>query len=196
MSRPRIRARIEDAATLDIAEMRRCGMLLAGQHSRPWRFAISGREVIGTVQVEISRDRGAVTATVPQLPGILRPVRNAIALESRQQRFGGRFWYFRCPVSRLSARRLFLFAGQPSFQCRASMHPQPTYASQRRSGRNRALDYLHEFQRDYGLARLYDRPIKPPGSWTRTFARKFYARELMVFAELAKLVGSLGRRTR
>jgi hypothetical protein len=84
--------------------------------------------------------------------------------------FGGRRWWFECPVRRNRAGVLYLPNGGDIFAGRRAWGI--AYRSQRSHSRDRAFERLFAIQRRLGCLEGWEQPIRrPKGMWRRTFER-------------------------
>jgi hypothetical protein len=120
-----------------------------------------------------------------------------VRLSSIPLRYGGRRWYFHCPVTHRRVLKLYLVEG--TFVARQAIRPKPTYRSQRVSGLDRVMEQRWTLRRRLGdtFSDLCGPPCKPKGMRWKTF-EQFAERdeELSVLEDVhfARRFGLLARR--
>lgn len=133
---------VEDCLRLDISEMRRAGFLQPGWRSGIWRWRNSvTKEAYASVSYVVNMTEHSpgvhLEYRVTARDGTKRELAYAISLQSSSCHFGGKRWWFTCPLltdgqpCRRRVRVLYLPPGSDYFGCR-HCH-QLTYRSSQQS---------------------------------------------------------------
>ncbi|MFC5741196.1 hypothetical protein [Dyella tabacisoli] len=186
---------MESALALDIRHLAKLDQLHDGARgSLTWS---SGASVSFTVTLQ--GDIGTLTLfyTAPDRDtGERKNVACAIPLSSLPLHYGGYRWYMHCPRTGRRAQILHKWNGLTQFCHRSTVHPKPTYASQRISGSDRIMAQRWAIRRKLGdtSSDLFGEPCKPKRMRWRTF--EHYANRDAELAEresgyLRRLIGRL-----
>ena len=123
---------------------------------------------------------------------------NRITLTTSPQPFGGRHWFFVCPRTGESAKKLHLPSGADTFASRKAY--RLGYRSQRESSRDRSSSRAFALREKIGgRGGIGDYIAKPKGMHARTFKRameKVYAAEEIVDRHCDLLLERLKRNRR
>ena len=187
MSRYGWRPCIESALRLNLASMLKSDAIAPESKTAGyWQFTRNS-EVIASVGFD--GDLGEVDGVLDlsyrtTIGGEERNVRSRIPLETTEQNFGGRRWWFVCPLSGARALFLYKFNGIELFCHPTAVRPLPTYYSQRISGIDRVLEKRRRIRRNLGdtNAGWLDELRRPKGMRQLTF-QKILARDA-VLAEI------------
>jgi hypothetical protein len=202
MSRKRQRVCLQNGLKLDLNRLIRQGAVRPGFTSEPYviEWTRSG-EVIALVLITANLCNPATSWLRVQAPG----VDQRITLVSCPRHFGGRQWYFVCPVTHRRASVLWKPPGAKEFCSRQALGRQVAYSSQFQSVYNRG---------HAGKAKIKDRligeldpnewelPPKPKWMRWRTYnrlAERFETYDDMIYPDdstLPALVAKLIRRSR
>jgi hypothetical protein len=107
-----------------------------------------------------------------QINGIWEVLDDTIQLEATCPSYGGRRWWFRCPVTGRRAAKLYLFPEQRRFCHRTGIDPAPTYQSQRVSGAHRVYCRLYNLrQRLPDQGSILETLRRPRGMHVKTYFR-------------------------
>jgi hypothetical protein len=109
---------VEDCLVLSIAELRRQNVLVPGSLQRSnWSWSSEPGQP-ATIQIEADL-RDEVHATVRlRYVGAGEPIDTWIFLTVTKPRFGGRRWWFKCPVTGQRVGKLYLAPGERQFASR------------------------------------------------------------------------------
>lgn len=196
---------IENGLRLDVNQLVRDGLIrpMASQHSATliWRDVATGE----------SRSRVGYTSHLEEASGHMRLVYTitrgwsgekhcldyTIQLTTTPCRFGGRRWWFVCPLTSRRVSKLYLPVGGQKFFARQAY--RIAYRCQRESPRDRALSRAFEARRRLGSHDgIGDYILKPKWMRWQTFGRlmaKVDAAEHVVDWHTAVLVETLMRKT-
>ncbi len=164
---------VEDGLTLDINNLVRDGNIRPGKWcwgTLTWRRVPSGDE-IGSIgyQANLIDLDDAWMRLQYQLNGESKDYR--IVLESTRPNYGGRRWWFRCPVTGRRVAKLHSPPGGDIFASRRAFGLAYRSQSERASERalTRTQDIRIKLGGDPSLAAPF--PDKPQGMWWRTYWR-------------------------
>ena len=199
------RPTVESARTLDLNQLVREGIIKA--MTRTWNGTLTWRNIAtGEVTSKIG-----YTSHVEQQSGHLRlnytitrewscekiPVEFVVQLWSTECRFGGRRWWFECPLTGRRVTKLYLPNGATRFASRQAY--QLPYASQRETPRDRALSRAWKARsRVNGIGGIGDPCLKPKWMRRKTFDRlmkRVEAAENVVDHHTAVIAENLFRKT-
>jgi hypothetical protein len=183
MPRPRYRACLQDGLKLDLNELARNGSIKFGTNTSPrrilWSSSYQGLIARGAISADMTNStnawfRIAVGGSVQR-----------ISLQSRPRHFGGRQWFFVCPVTGGLATVLWKPPGAMKFLSRQAWGRQVAYRSQFQGASDRA--YLGK---ERIKARLigdldpdaWDLPPKP--KWMRWETYKRYVERFDDYEEM------------
>ncbi|MGY4397163.1 hypothetical protein ACVWZA_002354 [Sphingomonas sp. UYAg733] len=179
---------VEDCLTLDLAWIMRLGPMGDGQagsgeihwhtdgmHARSAHFRLDLRSV----------DSAHLTVSS-------KTVIQRIALVAVPQHFGGRRWWFRCPVTGDRARTLHLPPGGLRFASRKAW--TLAYRVERLARFDRPFEKLFRTQRKLsGAQGLGLGLVRPKGMWAKTYVRhaaRLEALDVACADKIAALIGS------
>ncbi len=137
MPRPRQRVCLQAGLKLDLNKLRRQGWLRpgakVGPHHIRWTYTYTGEEIAS----------GLITANMEGKYGgwlriLIGDLDQRIDLVTQSRHFGGRQWYFECPVTHRHCSVLWLPPGATRFCSRQTWRRQVAYASQFADPDNRA----------------------------------------------------------
>ena len=164
---------VEDGLTLDINKLVRDGSIRPGEWcwaTLTWRSVPSGDE-IGSIgyQANLIDLDDAWMRLQYQLNGESKDYR--IVLETTRPNYGGRRWWFRCPVTGRRVAKLHCPPGGDIFASRRAFGLAYRSQCERASERalTRAQDIRIKLGGDPSLAAPF--PDKPQGMWWRTYWR-------------------------
>lgn len=168
---------VENGLVLSLSALRREGLLRPGRSSGglTWSMAYSGLEV-GSISYErwIGEEDGTFRLIYSRT-GAGEKSRSdyVIRLEATPQPFGGRRWWFVCPVTGARCAKLYLIGGATRFASRRAYH-RIAYRSQRATPFDRACERAWNLRRKLGAYQggLGDEIEKPKWMRQRTFERK------------------------
>ena len=103
------------------------------------------------LQVEFDDAAGAVALKHRGVDGML--FEHSLRLEPVPQHFGGRRWFFACPITGTRARKLYRFPGMHQFSSRKGLPAQVIYRNQRDSGAKRVMRQIWELRAKVGDTR-------------------------------------------
>jgi len=173
MARPRQRVRLEDGLKLDLNEFIRDGLWPRANEAKvigtQWtsnRLGVRASAII-TIKKE-GEDQGyfriALTGRLEQ----------RLDLVGHPRHFGGRQWYFRCPVTGRKCSVVWLLPGADRFCSRQAWDKQVAYSTQFESPFDRAIT-AREKVKDRLIGthnrREYDLPPKPKWMRWNTYER-------------------------
>jgi hypothetical protein len=198
MPRSRQRATLESGLKLDLNELVRRRLLRPGWRFGPYQFCWSdGSTGEALARALISGDMG------PQQGWLkiqLGNTEQTVDLVSQPRRFGGRQWYFECPITYRRCSALWMPAGASRFCSRHAWgHRRVAYASQFLNTDNRAHRGKAKIK-----ARLIadlnpdDWELPPKPKWMRwhtynRFVDRFDSYEAILDQGILKLVAKLSR---
>jgi hypothetical protein len=169
------RALVEDALVLDLSWLMREGLVRQGTVTAVLSWSAASVDYAATLAPPVGWIDLRYLVKTPDACGEERThdrheVRERIALEPKEQRFGGLSWLMQCPVSGRSCRKLYLPPGGDRFAAR-QVHGL-AYASQRQRHGDRALTQARRIRRHLGASRGIGDPVaRPKHMRERTFAR-------------------------
>ena len=136
MSRPRERVCLQDGLKLDLNRLARRGFIAPGGCTGPrgisWTHSYWGEVATGLIRADISgRYEGWLRIQLGKLD-------QWITLIPQDRHFGGRQWYFRCPVKDHLVSVLWKPNGASQFRSRQAWGRQVAYQSQFNDATNRA----------------------------------------------------------
>ena len=141
-----------------------------GAATRAGRLAVSrGGIAIGEVdfKASIGRESGML-ALACSFRSEARMTDEQVEIVSVPNAWGGRHWFFECPVTGKRARKLYRWPGL-GFSHREASPTPPVYACQRDSGLERTARAMHEIRPRLGG--VPGKVEKPTGMSRRTFFR-------------------------
>jgi hypothetical protein len=98
--------------------------------------------------------------------------RMTIYLEATRLSFGGRRWWFVCPLTGKRAAKLYLFPNQMYFCHRTGIDPAPSYLSQRVPKGQRIYQRMHALrQRLHEQGTILETLRRPRGMHLKTYVR-------------------------
>ena len=168
---PRRHATVEDSRVLDVADLRRRGLLRLGTLAQgTTRWTLAGEELAAVAwRVEIpSLKHAQIVVSYSVLRGSRepQPINESFPLVTTRPNFGGIRWWFECICGRRCAK-LYLAPGATRFRCRVCHNL--SYESQRESAPHRCLRQANKI-----WARLEYQggtPRRPKGMRRRTYQR-------------------------
>jgi hypothetical protein len=167
MPRPRQRVRLQDGLWLDLNKLvrearwphQRDPLIVSTQWTSNWRGVIAGALI--TLQKE-EDDRGSLKVV------LIDKLEQRLELVSEPRHFGGRQWYFLCPVTDKKSSVVWLPPGANRFCSRQAWGKQVAYSTQFESRFDRAIT-AREKVKDCLIGDLnrreWDLPPKP--MWMR-----------------------------
>ena len=167
MPRPRQRACLEHGLKLDINKLARLGLvrpaLRPGPRHLQWTQTATGDCIASgrlTSNME-GRDEGWIRLQIGSLD-------QRITLRAEPRRFGGRQWYFVCPVTHRKCSVLWLPPGATHFGSRQTWRRQVAYASQFETPADRAHRGKSKIKsRLIGTCDLDEWDLPPKPKWMR-----------------------------
>ena len=181
-------ATVEDGLTLDINKLVRDRNIRPGEWrsgTLTWRRVPSGEEV-GNICYEANLIDPDVAWMRLHYRLNGEPKNYRIDLETTRPNYGGRRWWFRCPVTCRRVAKLHSPPGGDIFASRRAYGL--AYRSQRERAYERALTRTQDIRMKLGgdpsLAAAF--PDKPKGMWWRTYRR---LRKEAMEAEMASWIG-------
>lgn len=136
MPRPQYRACLQDGLKLDLNQLARDGFVKFGSNTGPrgirWTHSYWGDIASGAISADMSGECGGWLRI--QIGGLDQ----RIILAPRQRYFGGRQWYFICPVMNRPASVLWMPPGAKKFCSRQAWGRRVAYRSQFLDRDNRA----------------------------------------------------------
>jgi hypothetical protein len=130
MPRPRQRVCLQDGLKIDLNRLLRQGWVRrgakAGPHLIRWTYTYTGEEIAS----------GLITASMEGISGLAANPNRKSGTQPRY--FGGRQWYFECPVTHRHCSVLWMPPGASRFCSRQTWSRQVAYASQFADPDNRA----------------------------------------------------------
>lgn len=195
---------IEDGLRLDINQLLRVGLIrpMASRYNATliWRDVATGEarsRISYTSHLEEASGRLRLVYTVTRgWSGEKHSLDYTIRLTTTPCRFGGRRWWFLCPLTNRRVSKLYLPQRASKFAAREAY--RIAYRCQRESPRDRALSRAFKARLRLGSGDgIGDYILKPKWMRWRTFDRlaKVEAAEHIVDWHTAVLVGTLVRRT-
>lgn len=171
--RPATHTTLDECVVLDISGLfARIGNVAQGgcctgdiHPSHDWPVSGAMELLIGAARGQIRLRWSPINAQA-----VSTTYENVIALTSMPQHFGGRQWYFICPLTGKRAKKLYLPFGENAFGCRAAYGL--THAAQREERHYRALRRAFKLRarlRDKGD--IGDIVMKPRRMHWKTFHR-------------------------
>ena len=132
MPRPRHRVPLESGLSLKLPRMKRQGLIVPGVQTR------------GTIQwgsgFTLTFEANLLpTNQMPRLDIYFADIAQRIDLQAQPRHFGGKQWYFECPVTRRLVTALWLHDGAGQFVSRHAWAGQIGYSSQFETWQYRAL---------------------------------------------------------
>lgn len=197
--RPATRPQLDGGLKLDLYRLKRQGWLVpdgSTSGTLTWRNVRTGEEIsaIGfaiTADAESGSARLTYTTTLHSGERIASDY--TIDLVSTPQPFGGRRWWFLCPVTSAKAAMLYMPAGQTRFASQAAL--RGSYRTQRISPRDRTMELAQDINMAMGgNGNLFDAfPEKPPQMHQSTYQRRRERAERAKGQSLAALGAWLDR---
>jgi hypothetical protein len=171
MPRSRERVCLEEGLKLDLKRLRRRGFVRPGSRTGPtgiyWKYP-DGTVVRGTVTANMEDNSGGCFRIQ------LGSLDQSIVLSAKPRHFGGRQWYFSCPVTKHRVSVLWKPPGATKFCSRQSWGSQVAYASQFETRNDRAWRGQAKIKAQL-IADLdpdeWDLPPKPKWMRWRTYKR-------------------------
>jgi len=119
---------VEDCLVLSIKELTRAGLLKTGCPSGSWCWR-SGDKTVATVKLDLSiyPDRGTIWLT-----NAAGAPMHTVSLVTTVPHYGGRRWWFICPIKKIRVAKLYLPSGATMFASRQAY--DLTYRSSQESG--------------------------------------------------------------
>lgn len=189
---------VEDALALDLSKLLRDRLIRPGYSiasSLHWRNTRSGAEIasIGYRCTMTAEAGNFVADYAVTRRGERVPVTLSIGLVSSSQPFGGRRWWWICPITGRRAAKLFKPPGGDQFASRQAW--RLAYRSQRETPFDRACSRAWGLRGRLGITDpIGDWCLRPKGMhearWTRELAR-IEAADAVVEGHLAHLVDRL-----
>ena len=172
MPRPRFRVCLEDGLKLDLNHLARRGFVRfganIGAHGITWTHSYWGQVARGIISAEMSDPHDA-WLRIQIGESVQR-----ITLVSRSRNFGGRQWFFLCPVTGRLATVLWKPPGAARFCSRQAWGRQVAYRSQFQNASDRACLGKERIKaRLIGDLNPEDWELPPKPKWMR---RKTYNR--------------------
>jgi hypothetical protein len=176
MTRPRQRVCLQDGLKLDLNRLARKGFVRRGTNSGgrgiTWTHSYWGEIASGTISADMSgQNEGWLRIQLGSLD-------QRIILIARHRHFGGKQWYFMCPVRNRPASVLWKPSGATRFCSRQTWGRQVAYQSQFNDTTNRAHAGKERIKSRL-IAHLdpneWDLPPKP--KWMRWATYKRYEQE-------------------
>ena len=198
------RPTVEDGLTLDLPRLFKDGLVEVGAWTfgtLRWTVVSTGEETASvSFQSDLGEEGGYVQlhwTSANRRTGEVRQRESRITLTTRLQPFGGRRWFFVCPLTGGSVTKLHLPSGAYTFASRKAYWLG--YRCQRESPRDRSLSRALVLRRKIGgKGGIGDYIPKPTGMHTRTFERameKIYRAEEIVEAHCDLLLDRLLKRS-
>lgn len=135
MPRPRYRACLEDGLKLDLNHLARKGFIKFGANigarSVAWSNSHQGEIARGVISADMTNTSAWVRIAIGRFA-------QRITLVSRPRHFGGRQWFFVCPVTGALASVLWKPPGADRFLSRQAWGRQVAYRSQFQGASDRA----------------------------------------------------------
>src|SRR6266480_2719732 len=128
MSRPRRRVCLQEGLHLDLNKLARSGFIRRGARTDPrniqWTYPHWGEIASGSVSADMRGPReGWLSVKIGNFTQL-------IALEAQPRRFGGRQWYFVCPITKRPVSVVWKPEGAEQFCSRQAWGSQVAYLSQ------------------------------------------------------------------
>jgi hypothetical protein len=182
---------MEDCLSLDLAWLMRMAPIregMSGNGEITW--AIAGTP-IGSVKFRLDLRTPKFAKLLLRVSLSHGRVRHQqIALTSTPQKFGGRRWWMRCPVTGARARNLYMPLSADRFAGRKAWNIG--YRVERLSRFDRPFEKLFRAQRKLGgMQGLAYGLTRPRGMWRRTYARhleRFAGLDMECAGTLANLI--------
>lgn len=199
MSKPRTRVCLEDGLKLDLDSLARRGFIKFGDNiglrGITWHHAYWGPIASGLIRADM-RDSNDAWLSIESKGLVQR-----ITLAAQARHFGGRQWFFVCPVRGRRARVLWRPPGASRFCSRQVWRRQVAYHTQFLSPTERIWAAKHKLNKR--LCRLggldaddWDFPPKPKWMRWKTYERwqdKFEKHEDVLDGEILKAVSRLAK---
>jgi hypothetical protein len=165
------RPHIEDAQVFSVSALLRAQR--SGRHSLHLDISPPATSWLAQFWLRLGDKTGEVDLTYEvQINGIWEVLDDTIQLEATCPSYGGRRWWFRCPVTGRRAAKLYLFPEQRRFCHRTGIDPAPTYQSQRVSGAHRVYCRLYNLrQRLPDQGSILETLRRPRGMHVKTYFR-------------------------
>lgn len=195
MGRPRERVCLQDGLKLDLNKLARNGLIRRGSHTGSrgirWTHSYWGEIATGVVTADMSgQNEGWLRIQLGSL-------NQTIILIARPRHFGGKQWYFMCPIRNRAASVLWKPSGATRFCSRQTWGRQVAYQSQFNDWTNRAHAGKERIKSRL-IANLepddWDLPPKPKWMRWKTYNRyeeKFDQYEAVLDYGCASLVAKL-----
>ena len=194
MARPRKRVRLEDGLKLDVNKLVRQGFWPRGNEPLTFstQWTSNHRGVITNAQSTIQKegeDRASLRIVVVGKP------EQRLELIAQPRHFGGKQWYFVCPVTGGKCSVVWMPPGADLFCSRQAWGKRVAYSTQFESPFDRALTAREKVKSRLSgnLKQPYAcLPIKPKWMRWHTYERlaeKYYAQEDKIDQCMADLVG-------
>lgn len=197
--RPATRPQLDSGLKLDLYRLKRQGWLVPGAStsgSLTWTNKRTGAQ-LAAIGFAITAGEETATARLTYTTALHDGGRVAsdysIALVSTPQPFGGRRWWFLCPVTGSRAAVLHMPAGRTRFASQAAI--RGSYRTQRISPRDRTMELAQDIRMGMGASgNLFDAfPPKPPRMHWSTYERKRERAEIARERSLGFLADWLNR---
>jgi hypothetical protein len=180
MARPRQRVCLQEGLHLDLNQLARAGLIERGAHTGErgiqWTHPQWGLIASGFVSADLSAPHeGWLRIRIGDFA-------QQIALLGRPRRFGGRQWYFVCPITNRLVSVVWKPAGADKFCSRHAWGPQVAYLSQFGTRADRAHLGKARISLRLGATsdlRPWDLPSKP--KWMRWKTYSQLARRYVVY---------------
>jgi hypothetical protein len=198
MPRPRERVCLQDGLKLDLNRLARKGFIKRGANiggrGITWTHSYWGDVATGAISVDMSgKDEGWFRIQLGSLD-------QWITLVPRPRHFGGRQWYFVCPVTNRLASVLWKPSGATRFCSRQTWGRQVAYQSQFNDATNRAHGGLTKIKSKL-IADLdpdeWDLPPKPKwmrwATYNREAARYDHYEDILDYGCVALAAKFLGK---
>ena len=122
---------VERCLVLSVKELARAGLLKPGCPSGSWCWR-SGNETVATVKLDLVIDPDKGTIWLTHTAGG-KLTHYTVSLVTTVPHYGGRRWWFICPIKKIRAAKLYLPPGATGFASRRAH--DLTYRSSQQSGR-------------------------------------------------------------
>jgi hypothetical protein len=172
------KATFDEGLHLDLDKLIRDGLVRPDSQcsgSLIWRVVETGRQtapVSYTARLDVDTGTGELNVTyrVTDWRGDRHDIDEHVPLEGVAQRYGGRRWYFLCPVTGRRCRKLYLLPGGRRFAARQAW--RACYRSQQKVPYERAIGQAQKLRRRLGASLcIGDEVPKPSGMHWHTFDR-------------------------
>jgi hypothetical protein len=180
MARPRQRVRLEDGLNLDLNEYVREGFwprghepkIISTQWTSNWHGVIASALI--TIRTE-AEDRGSLRIVV------IGKLDQRINLIAQPRHFGGRQWYFLCPVSGKKCSVVWLPPGARRFCSRQAWGKQVAYSTQFESSFDRAITAREKVKdRLIGNLKRDEWELPPKPKWMRWYTYERLAEKYLM----------------